>query len=344
VGQEQPAELPLRAAYSVHDGCPDEATFLARILERSPQSRVAEPGELARTLVVNIVQDGEASAGTISMLDQRGDTSTREVAAASCDGVVTALALVAAVFIEEQAAAADVAESISEEATPPSAGSAPKPQSSSDAPKPAPPSPKPTGRVASNAASASPPTREELSNHWLAAGAKLEATTAHDGLTLAPGAFAQVEFAVGALTDAALRLGAFYRSKNASAPGGEADFTWWMGRLELCPVSVGSRSRLVLRPCVGAEAGVVKSQSSFTPSGGATARDDSGVKPWGASFALLRLEWHALGSLWLEADGGIEVPFTRYSFKFVDDAGETTVLETPPVGILGGVGLGLGLL
>ena len=102
-GLAQPeSAIPVRVAYTGHEGCPDTNAFLERVLERTSLARVAEPGEEARTLVVNIVRDQEASAGTISLVDRQGATSTREVVAPACEQVVSALALVASVSIDQE--------------------------------------------------------------------------------------------------------------------------------------------------------------------------------------------------------------------------------------------------
>ncbi len=339
--------VPIRVAYTAHDECPDSNAFLTRLLERTAQARVADPGEVARTLVVTIRRDGTASSGQISLADRNGVTSTREVAASSCDQVVTALALVASVCIAEGAAD-------SRSAAPSSTPTEPRPaqtEASPDAPPPTTPSP--TGDA--NRTPRPPPPSDAPAAAKavaVAAGANAEITSAYDKLSLALRLFGELGLGLGPLHDATLRLSLLYATNSAHVDesdanfgGSDADFSWWLARVGVCPLGLGAA--LKLRPCVGVEGGLVHTESTYVATG-TPKPPTSKLQPWVAGLGFLRLQVRVFDAVWLEADGGVSVPFTRYRFSFVrsgtPDPPERTVREVPAAGAFGAIGFGVGLL
>src|SRR5258708_7584685 len=86
---------PVALRYSAQPACPDENAFRARVGERAP---VAFAAGAERSLIVEAFV-AEQSYGRL-VLEDRGTAVTREVTGATCDEVVSALALIAAVLLQ----------------------------------------------------------------------------------------------------------------------------------------------------------------------------------------------------------------------------------------------------
>jgi hypothetical protein len=146
------------------------------------------------------------------------------------------------------------------------------------------------------------------------------------------------------MRDAALRLSVLYVGDTEEVSVGQSTYRWFMGRLDLCPFSMGDDSGRVC-PCAAVEAGAVRSDGSYTPRDAAPETVPANWLPWFAGLALLRLDLRTLGPAWLEADAGVAFPFTRYGYGFDDLSGQrTTVRVIPKAGVLGGIGVRLELL
>lgn len=111
---------PVRITYGAPDGCPSEDEFVAR-LDREAHARRVDRGAV-RTFAFAIARDPAGFRGSLAV-----DGAAREVSAATCGEVASALVLVAALAIEERAPAP----------TPPPA----------PVPAPAPPAPAPSHEV-----------------------------------------------------------------------------------------------------------------------------------------------------------------------------------------------------
>jgi hypothetical protein len=300
--------------------------------------------------VVTIVREGDSSTGKLSLAERSGVTSTREVVAESCEQVVTALALVAAVCIDQEWAVSEPPET--RDAEPPTAARAAKPEP--EAPK----------RLTRSAA-APPPTRSVSTAHRLLArpaaresaerpapsrfgvGADAALSTAYDELSLVAGIFGELGLAVGPLNDAAVRLSLLHTNNSAAEQDvGAINFAWFLARLDLCPAGLRIGGNVVrLRPCFAAEGGAVSSEGSYEPTGAPPEAVPRKLRPWAAGLGQLRLEVHALGPAWLQAGAGGVVPFTRWTYNFEDAEGQlTTVRQVPIVGGFGSIGVGVHLL
>jgi hypothetical protein len=88
--------------YTAPAGCPAEAEVLARLGEHAPVTRVEAANVRVFDLAITAVDAG--FRGALSVRELGGAATTREVAAPTCDDVVTALLLVAALAIEDRAA------------------------------------------------------------------------------------------------------------------------------------------------------------------------------------------------------------------------------------------------
>ncbi len=120
VGRADPAPVALR--YTATAGCPDEAAFRARLA-----SRLSTPLDawFGRWMLVDAAADPHRAHGTLVVVDRNGTAARRDVEGATCDEVVSALALMAVVLLE---GTGDRRES----------GTSPVPARSSEAPGPRP--------------------------------------------------------------------------------------------------------------------------------------------------------------------------------------------------------------
>lgn len=92
---------PIRLAYDAPAGCPAEADVVARLADHASMRRVSAGA--AREFSLAIAHDEAGFRGVLAVHDGAAPAATRDVAAASCDEVVSALVLVAALAIEERA-------------------------------------------------------------------------------------------------------------------------------------------------------------------------------------------------------------------------------------------------
>jgi hypothetical protein len=94
---------PIRIAYSAPSECPAEATMIAQLGQHASIERVTTSA--VRGFTFTIARGDTGFVGELAVTSARDAPATREVSAASCDEVVTALVLVAALAIEERASA-----------------------------------------------------------------------------------------------------------------------------------------------------------------------------------------------------------------------------------------------
>jgi hypothetical protein len=106
-GSADPVEPePIRLVYSAPAGCPDADAFFAGVAARAAASRVAA-GD-AREFRVTLAETEAGATGTLVVTSEDGET-VREVSGKTCEETVQALALVAALAIEQRAAEIHVA-------------------------------------------------------------------------------------------------------------------------------------------------------------------------------------------------------------------------------------------
>ena len=93
---------------------------------------------------------------------------------------------------------------------------------------------------------------------------------------------------------------------------GNADYTWTLGQLDLCPMRVSLVPEVTLRPCAVVQGGVVQAKGQSGPS------PHSKTRPWAGLGALLRVRW-AIGDVFaLEAQAGVSGSLVRDEFGFGD--------------------------
>src|SRR5258708_15601464 len=101
----QESAEPIRLVYRASEGCPDEASFVARVRARTARARLAWAGESSRTFTV-VVEAGPPPSGRVTVDNADQAEGTRRVQADTCSDVADALALVVALATDPRGYAA----------------------------------------------------------------------------------------------------------------------------------------------------------------------------------------------------------------------------------------------
>lgn len=292
----------IRVAYTAFAAaCPDDAAFWERVTARAPGARRADAGEPSdvRAFTATLAPRGERVEGRLDVRDIDGTASTRTIEAATCDDAASALALVAALAIEERAAeraAAAPALAPAPTATPPIPPSQPAPAR------------RPRWRVR------------------VGTGVDVtvgRAPSALFGLALFVGLRRERADSTAGLTGPAFRLTLAWAPSGAiEADAQSAAFTWWTGRLEGCPVTWALSAGLHAEPCLVLEGGAVAAN------GRTTVDPRSATRPWLAGGANVRVTARIAAGVGVELGAAVLVPFVRDRFAFASGA---TVLQVPVI-------------
>lgn len=335
------ADAPIRLDYDAPDGCPTKVDLLSAMQARTSQLRFATAAPRTRGLRLRVERDAGSFRGTLEVIEVDGASTHREIRAATCETVVTALALVAALSLDPLADAAAPAPSsrVPAVAAPPSDTPPPTPAPGPVVPSSPPPvvAPPPQVRVLERS------SEPEMSPAPSPAQVHLGVGAAVQLLGLAAGqpvfgadVFAELSVERASVLSPSFRLG-FERAEGGSLTDGakSTHFTWLIGRAEACPTRVRFGRSVALRPCLGVDAGSIAATTTNDPS----PRDP--VRAWVDGSVVGRLEWRVLSRLSLEATGGIRVPLVRDTFEIKSDASGTSY--TAP-GIVGTGSLGASVL
>jgi hypothetical protein len=300
------AQQPVTVGYQAGEGCPDAEQFLARLRARTPHARLPSTGEQAQVQV----EVGRTDQGAEGTLRRAGQAAVRTVLGANCDDVASALALVAALMIEEQREARE----------------APAAAASPCACEPCPPAG--SARVQTSPAPVAPVHEEKApAPPWRVAGSFV----AVQGV--APAWMPASEHAIERLTG---RWGgmaglSFLRgSVDSTGAEGAGQTRLYVGRVMACPASLGLVGRLSLLPCAGLGGGVIVAQ-------GQAQRPVSATRGWADGVLVARLNFQASRHVAVMAHGGVLFPFTRYNFKYVNPAREFHAVS--PVSGVAGIGI-----
>jgi hypothetical protein len=325
-------------------GCPDRASFEARVLARTTRAVfVAADGAAARTFRVALDATPRPH-GRLTVSRAGRVEGTRDVDADSCSDVAEVLALAAALAIDPalptvSAPVAGAPPTALSAAPPPSAAPSPSasPSASASAVPPAPPSPPAPSSITFEPlepppAAEAPPRPPPRLPHTLSVGADFAAATGVTPQTLTGVSPSLGWRAGGASILAPSVTAAFLRASSGTLPvtGGAAAFTWTVGRLDGCPLSWPPGAARLLA-CVRLEAGLLEAAGSEVPS------PQSRSRAWFAAGPLARAEWELLAPLFVEAQAAAMVHVTADHFLFLPD---TTVYQVPLVGLEASAGLG----
>jgi hypothetical protein len=304
--------------YRAGEGCPDGASFLARLSQRGVSARLAAVGDQI-DFVVTLGSSGERSAGRLERQTSTGTIALRQVEDARCEAVAEVLAFTLALTQDPTATGYPAANSA------PEAGSSPAPApTAAEVPVTA-----KAAAVASDPPQSAPPPAPAERGARFALGAELSAWDLFEGpWLLAAGPFGELEaprsFALPRASVRAVVRGGLRADGNAAAG------VWLAaGRLEGCPTAL-VLGRVDLRPCGALDLGLV----------GATAAGRSDTAGWLSAAAHARLTLD-LGPFAVEAQAGAIFPLTRYEVTAGDSA--TTLEKTQSAGFAGGIGAKLPL-
>lgn len=309
---------PFRLEYWARGQCPDAVEFARQIQSRAPRLRPAEADEPALGFYAELDASGGSATGRLTARSPDGREVKREVRGATCDDVVTALALIAAL-------AADPTQPV--EAPPTRA----VPAQRRKAPRSADP--------AADEAEFDPltePLVRDPAQRWtygIGGGLAFDSTIAPSpgyGLSVAfeaegpGGSAARPLFVLSANRAAAA-------SADTGSGGGNGAFTWLAFRLTGCPARWPEQTPLFLRPCAFLDAGVLEGKVSLP------AASSDKTQAWFALGAFGRIEALVGEVVAFELDGGVSLPLRHDEFRAGES--ESVAFRVPDAGILGRIGL-----
>ena len=100
----------------------------------------------------------------------------------------------------------------------------------------------------------------------------------------------------------------------------------------LCSFELPPASALSVSPCLGFELGAVTGSGADLPA------PSTETRLWAAGDALLRARLQATEAWFLELDGALVLPFTRYNFVFREP--DTQIYRVPTLALAAGLRLG----
>jgi hypothetical protein len=305
------AAKPVEIQLDAPEGCSTPDAFYGFLHSRTNRVRPAENGERRTTLQVRLTRARGQILGELRMVDDHGGTDTRKVHGASCDEVVQALSLTAALALDPAALLTVPAATAS--ANPESTAPTP-PAAAESAVRATLPPPAATAAV-------QPETTLPVPGFELAAGPV--AMTAAAG-SLSPGIAVSARKSFGKegvlLPSFGLDL-AYVRNDLVQSPQ-QAQVALASLGVTACPLRLPA-GRLALRPCVLLLGGWLS----------ATGRQVTHVstvdRSWLSAGATLRASVFLGLGFWLEAEGGASLPLLRR--RFYTTLPSNVVAETPTV-------------
>jgi hypothetical protein len=304
---------PIAWTYRAPPDCPPAEAFESKFRARTTRAElVAGVADASRAFTVTLSSESGRSdrevVGRIEIQGTAGAISTREVAGPTCQGVVSALALIAAIAVDPLAA-----------------DSSEPPARAMDAPSPPPSA---SDERAREGATPTPRT-------FLAAGVDSGAVVG-----LFPKAAPRVSLFAEAHLEQVSPLAPSARlslsgaaSSSVAAPPGSATFRWLAAALDGCPLEVRFVQAVRATPCTFVELGVL------TATGAGVDLPAVENRRWVALGGAARLTWLFLGSFFVEAHGRLEAPLWRDTFVLA--APERVVVHAVPA-VLGSANIGVG--
>ena len=314
---------PIRLEYTAPTGCPDASEFGRRVFERTSKARSAGDDETARTFVVVIETTGAETQGSMVVRQDGMSTVARRVSGKDCEEVARALALATALAIDPEAALT---------APEPSGvgDTAPGPGTTEHTPEPGPKDP---GRRADK-----PPEEGPRSSP---AGARRAALLFGPSAAFGPaptpgfGASAAVEWSSPSPVVLPAAVGVelvFLTSAEHTVAGAGSSFDFVFARPYVCTLGLAFGADVGLVPCIGGALGAV------VASGSSIARPATETRFWAAGELALRLDIALADDWFVDATGGVVLPFTRYRFLFRTP--DTRIHHVPAVTAAAGLRIG----
>jgi hypothetical protein len=313
--------------YSAPPGCPSRGEWLERVRERLAGTTGRWSSERLAAIPARVTL---SAAGSEARIVFHGGGVERSIAGADCEEVASAAALIFSVALgasasngagaPESAASGAVARRaavVAPVVSPAEASVVGVPSGGSDASIDAPPeSPSDAGH-----------------RRWaVALGASAEAN-AWTGPWPA-GVFGASFDAVSPSRGWGARAALGYGSGERVVDGRRAEFQYWGGHLDLCPIALGAITAWRWDGCAELHLGLLRAEgdeSSALASG-------SSRRAWLATAAATtRLITPPLWALRLQVETGVALPLVRQTFQF--GAPEQVLFESPAAGLLARAGL-----
>lgn len=304
----------VRIEYSAPAECPDATAFMRSVKERTTRFREAAPDQEARRFLVHVQALGALFHGQLEIRLPDGRTTLRNVDAAVCDEVSSALALITALTIDPNAL---------------TGGSRRNREDTSDDSPRSPPSP------SASVTATPPPESHEASPPWRWSAGAVGHTTFVVSPTRGYGGslFVETEAPDASRLGPSVRMGIFLNKSDVDLPqGAGADFQWALAEVDGCPARLGG-ARLALHPCVAFRLGVIHGESR------GISHPQQRSSLWSDVGPLLRVRLAATDRLLLEAQAGLVIPLHRTTFEITDMGASRTAYSVPRLGGSAGIGV-----
>ncbi len=320
--------VPVRIEFQAPAGCSSLVDFYSEVRSRTERIRLANEGEEAWRIRVRLVRASTAIHGELKIYGEQGETETRAVDGDTCDEVVEALSLTAALAVDPSARLA--------------------PAGSASAPVPSPVPATPSASAAPVAQPTAIPSAGSASGTRLPAPPEKVKSTITVGLGALAGEIVSPRASFGAAV--------FGRVKSAGRAGpwqgpvagialiyvpedflqlrGNVAVQWAAARVIACPFGWEISDKVRLDPCASGIGGWLRASARSITYSHPVSRS------WWSVGALLNLTISAGRGWAVEPEIGVNVPLARR--KFVTTYPREQVGETPWVSVLGGVGLSYG--
>jgi hypothetical protein len=313
-------EEAVRVVYTAPASCPGEKMFVAQLRTRTQHGRFADSGELARTFDVALSESPQRAgfAGQIEFIDLDGERARRNVSGATCAEVVSSLALIMALSIDDRVAQAEARDS--------SPSPSPRPAAPREPPKKATPSPA-ASRSDARAELGAAPRRLR----WdVGADAGLATWYAPDA-SFVYGVFVELG---SRSSGPSLRLSGFDTRETKSSDLGTEHVALDSLRLDVCPVALFIAAHVSLSPCAAFDGGVLSATGH-----GPAINSGTSKKFWSSGAALLRLGWAFKERLAFGLDAELGAPLIQYQLQFANP--DIALPSEPAVGVGAKAGVAL---
>ncbi len=317
--RQRPPGQPFRLEYWAHGQCPDAVEFAREIQTRAPRLRPAEGDEPALGFYAELDARGGSATGRLTARSPDGREVKREVRGATCDDVVTALALIAAL-------AADPSQPVEAPPAEPSAKRRKAPRTPDEPVDEAPP----YDAFTEPAVAGDP---EQRWTYGIGGGLSFDSSIAPNpgyGLSVAFEAEAPGGSAVRSLFSLSANRAAA-ASTDTGAGAGTASFTWLAFRLAGCPLRWPEQTPLFMRPCAFLDAGELEGNVSLDT------HNRDVTQAWFALGLFGRIEALVGEVVSFQLDGGVSAPLRHDEFRAGDQ--DNVAFRVPSAGILGRIGL-----
>jgi hypothetical protein len=314
---------PVAVDFDGPEGCSGASAFFASLRSRTDHVRRAEGAEARTTLQVRLSRDRGSVTGELRIIDDRGETETRKVQGPSCDDVVQALSLTAALALDPTALAG----------APPAAPSTDAVANDEPAkPEVVPPAPSQPVPVAVA------PTPPELSSKPVPS---FELAVGPLALSVLSGSMSQgiavavrKNFGKSGVFRPALGLAPTYARNDVLSSPEDAQIALLGGSATLCPLRF-TASIVTVQPCALVLAGWLR----------ATGRQVTHVATVDRSWLSAGLTVRSAAALGrgfsVELEGGIAAPLVERSFYVT--VPKNVIAKTPVISPMVSLGLAYGL-